>query len=47
MNKGDILECVADCPSFEADVKGWCERTRKTLIVMKNEGAAKRCQVRI
>jgi tRNA 2-thiouridine synthesizing protein A len=47
MNKGDILECIADCPSFELDVKGWCQRTRRVLIVMRAEGNAKRCQVRI
>ncbi len=47
MNKGDILECIADCPTFETDVRGWCERTRRSLLMMRVEGAAKRCQVRI
>jgi len=47
MAKGDILECIADCPTFEADVKGWCARTRKALLMMRAEGTAKRCQVRI
>jgi tRNA 2-thiouridine synthesizing protein A len=48
MKKGDILEAVADCPSFEADVRGWCERTRKALLWIKAEpNGAKRCQVRI
>jgi len=47
MAKGDILECVADCPTFEADVRGWVERTKKALIFFKNEGSYQRCQVRI
>ena len=47
MAKGDILECVADCPTFESDVRGWCQRTRKALIWIRSEGSAKRCQVQI
>ena len=47
LKKGDILECIADCPTFEADVRGWCERSRKTLLMFRTEGTAKRCQVRI
>lgn len=47
MKPGEILEAVADCPSFETDVRGWCQRTKKTLLWIKSEGAAKRCQVRI
>ncbi|MGA3024518.1 MAG: sulfurtransferase TusA family protein [Bryobacteraceae bacterium] len=47
MGKGDILEVVADCPTFEADVRSWCQRTRKALLWMRTEGAAKRCQVQV
>lgn len=47
MNKGDILEVVADCGTFEADVRGWCQRTKKALLWMRSEGPAKRCQVQI
>jgi tRNA 2-thiouridine synthesizing protein A len=47
MAKGDILEVVADCPTFETDVRKWCELTKRALLWMKQEGAAKRCQVRI
>ncbi len=35
MKPGDILEAVADCPTFEADVRGWCQRSRKTLLWFK------------
>jgi tRNA 2-thiouridine synthesizing protein A len=47
MSKGDIVEVVADCPTFETDVRQWCQRTKKALLWMRNEGAAKRCQVQI
>ena len=47
MNKGDILEVVADCSTFETDVRAWCQRTKKALLWMRNEGAAKRCQVQV
>ena len=47
MKPGDILECVADCPTFEADVKEWCQKQHKALLWFKTEaGGIKRCQVR-
>jgi tRNA 2-thiouridine synthesizing protein A len=47
MAPGDILEAVADCPTFEADVRSFCERTKKTLIFFRKEEKCMRCQVRI
>ena len=47
MAKGDILEVLADCPTFEDDVRKWCEMTKRALLWIKQEGAAKRCQVRL
>jgi tRNA 2-thiouridine synthesizing protein A len=47
MKPGDILEAVADCPTFESDIRGWCGRSKKALLWIKPEGTAKRCQVRI
>ena len=48
MKPGDILECMADCPTFEADVKEWCKNSKKALLWFKDEGKGlKRCQVRI
>ena len=46
MKPGEILEVVADCPSFEADVRKLCADTKKALLLVKSEGAAKRIQVR-
>ena len=47
MQPGQTLEAVADCDTFENDVRSWCERTKKTLLWFKQEGTAKRCQVRV
>ena len=47
MEKGDILEVLADCPTFEADVRKWCDQTKRVLLWVKNEGNSKRCCVRI
>ena len=45
MKPGDVLEVVADCPTFEKDVRDWCARSRKALLWVKEEGTAKRCQI--
>jgi len=48
LKPGDILECVADCATFEADVKDWCKNSKKALLWFKTEAdGAKRCQVRM
>lgn len=47
MASGDVLEVLADCSTFEADVRKWCEQTKKVLLSVKVEGPAKRCSVRI
>jgi len=38
---GDMLEVLADCPSFPNDIKAWCARTNKTLLVCADEGDGK------
>ncbi len=38
---GDMLEIKADCPSFPDDVKAWCQRTGKILLVCADEGGGK------
>jgi tRNA 2-thiouridine synthesizing protein A len=47
MKPGEILEVIADCASFEADVRKFCEATQRALLLVKPEGNAKRVQVRI
>ncbi len=48
MQKGDILEAVADCPTFTDDLKSWSQRMRKTILWVRDEGNGRhRCQVQI
>ena len=42
MKPGDILEVLGDCPTFEKDVRTWCERLRKVVLSVKDEGQNKR-----
>ncbi len=47
MKPGDILEVIGDCPTFENDVRAWCERLKKTLLFVRSEGGyRKTIQVR-
>lgn len=41
MNDGDLLEVTADCPTFAKDVKMWCERMKKTLLSMTDQGGGR------
>jgi tRNA 2-thiouridine synthesizing protein A len=45
MKKGDVLEVMADCPTFEQDVKAWCERVKKPLLWMRKDGEMFVCQI--
>ena len=48
LNAGDILECVADCPTFEAEMKEWCKDSKKAVLWFRTEDhGATRCQVQI
>ena len=38
MKTGDILEVLGDCPTFEKDVKVWCERLGKVCLSVNDEG---------
>lgn len=38
MEAGDILEVVADCPSFPTDIKAWCQKKGKTLLFCMDDG---------
>jgi tRNA 2-thiouridine synthesizing protein A len=42
MKLGDMLEVIGDCPTFERDVRVWCERLNKILLSIKNEGGYKK-----
>ena len=48
MKAGEVLEVVADCDTFEKDMRDFCARTKKVLLWIKDEGGgAKRCQIRM
>ncbi|OQX71051.1 MAG: SirA-like protein [Candidatus Cloacimonas sp. 4484_275] len=38
---GEMLDVIADCPSFPKDIEAWCERTGKTLLFCMDEGDGK------
>ena len=41
MKPGEILEIIGDCPTFEKDTRLWCERLKKNLLAVKDEGNGK------
>jgi tRNA 2-thiouridine synthesizing protein A len=47
MKSGEILEVIADCPTFEADTRKFCTDMKKALLFVKTEGDSKRVQVRM
>lgn len=45
---GDVLEVMADCPTFESDIRSWCARNSKVLVFLREEGnGVKRCQIQM
>lgn len=42
MKVGDILEILGDCPTFEKDIRTWCERLNKVFLSIKDEGENKK-----
>ena len=39
---GDTLEILGDCPTFEKDIRIWCERLGKVFLSIKDEGGDKK-----
>jgi tRNA 2-thiouridine synthesizing protein A len=42
MKLGEILEVLGDCPTFERDVRAWCERLGKLLLAVNDDGDGKK-----
>ena len=38
MKPGDILEVWGDCPTFEKDIRTWCQRLGKVFLAVKTDG---------
>jgi len=45
MKAGDILVIEADCPTFEQDMRKWCDRMKKTLLAVNTKGTAKSIRI--
>jgi tRNA 2-thiouridine synthesizing protein A len=45
MKPGDVLEAIADCATFDKDIRDWCVRSKKILLWMRDEAGAKKCQI--
>ncbi len=41
LSPGDTLEIEADCPSFPNDIKAWCQKTGKTLLMCTTDANGK------
>jgi tRNA 2-thiouridine synthesizing protein A len=49
LKQGDVLEIIADCPTFEKDVRIWCERVNKTLLFcrIEDDKGTVRCRIQL
>jgi tRNA 2-thiouridine synthesizing protein A len=36
---GTVVEILGDCPTFEKDIRTFCDRRRKTLLSVRPDGA--------
>lgn len=43
---GTVVEILGDCPTFEKDVRTFCERRKKTLLSIRADGATVAIQIR-
>lgn len=45
--QGEIIEVVGDCPTFEKDVKVWCNKLGKTILNIEKVGNKTKVTIRI
>lgn len=45
--KGEIIEVIADCPTFEKDIKAWCSKLGKTILSIEKMGNKLKVTIRI
>ena len=42
---GTVVEITGDCPTFEKDIRTFCDRRRKTLLTVRPDGAKTLIQI--
>ena len=42
---GTVVEIIGDCPTFEKDIRTFCERRKKTLLSVRADGP--KCVIQI
>jgi len=47
MKPGQIVDVIADCPTFEADMRALCRKRNIALLQVAPEGATTRVRIRI
>lgn len=47
VKQGDLVEILADCPTFESDVKKWCTTSKKLLVKCFASGTHKIAQIQL
>ncbi|MEN2994136.1 MAG: sulfurtransferase TusA family protein [Thermodesulfovibrio sp.] len=45
--EGEIVEVIADCPTFEKDIKAWCQKLGKPIINIERHGEKIKVTIRI
>ncbi|GAB6183978.1 sulfurtransferase TusA family protein [Thermodesulfovibrio hydrogeniphilus] len=45
--KGEIIEVIADCPTFEKDIKVWCNKLSKTILNIEKQGNTLKVTIKI
>lgn len=36
--EGALVDIAGDCPTFEADIRSYCQRRNKTVIAVRHDG---------
>ncbi len=42
MKSGNVLEVIGDCPTFERDLRSWCQRLGKLFLAVNDDGNRKK-----
>ncbi len=45
--EGEIIEVIGDCPTFEKDIKAWCNKLGKTILNIEKQENKIKVTIRI